>query len=99
MCIDDPCLGAAVYRLDDLARLKTFEIPVRKARRPRKVWLGEDSTIIVAGSDHGTVYVYDRRHGNLLDQLTTGSEDWIQTVTVCNAVEFPVCFLISFIGI
>jgi hypothetical protein len=53
-----------------------------KKRQAHQVSFAEDCSIIVSGSDHGIVYVFDRRSGATLDELQTDSNDWIQTVLV-----------------
>jgi hypothetical protein len=59
---------------------------VTKSQRPRQVSFGEDCGIIISGSDHGVVYVFDRRSGETLDELRIDCKDWIQTVKVGIAV-------------
>ncbi|KAJ7809353.1 hypothetical protein B0H13DRAFT_2385257 [Mycena leptocephala] len=49
--------GAVLYRLHDHRQIKKFPVPVTKQNRPRQVHYGDDSKVIVIGSDHGIVYV------------------------------------------
>lgn len=42
----------------------------------------EDCSKIVIGSDHGFVYVFDRRSGDIIDKLEMGEGGWVQTVIV-----------------
>ncbi|KAJ6579910.1 hypothetical protein B0H10DRAFT_2099315, partial [Mycena sp. CBHHK59/15] len=88
VCIDDPACGVGLYCLDDHHRVKTFDIPVTKQKRPRKVCFADESRVIVCGSDHGIVYVFDRRSGDTLDELRIDASDWVQTIatTDCNGV-------------
>jgi hypothetical protein len=81
-CIDEPTEGVALYRLDSGARIRTFPIRVTRSERPRQVSFTEDCSVIVSGSDHGVVYVFDRRSGDVVDRLRLDADDWIQTVTV-----------------
>jgi hypothetical protein len=49
--------------------------------------------VIVSGSDHGIVYVFDRRSGERLDELQVDAGDWVQTVLVrltCHFRDTPV---------
>ncbi|KAJ7501704.1 quinon protein alcohol dehydrogenase-like superfamily, partial [Mycena galericulata] len=63
-CLDDPFQGVALYRLDDEHRVKTFEIKTTKSyARPRQVCFADDGSCVVSGSDHGTVYIFDRWTG------------------------------------
>jgi hypothetical protein len=86
-CIDDPAQGAALYRLQSGAKVKTY--PVKKTRnmRERQVVFAEDCSLIVIGSDHGIVYVFDRRSGNILDKLEVSRGNWVQTITVSGHCE------------
>ncbi|KAJ7120068.1 WD40-repeat-containing domain protein [Mycena epipterygia] len=85
-CIDDPFEGAALYRLDDENRVRTFSIAVTKAfGRPRQIRFAEEGAAVVSGSDHGVVYVFETRSGDLLDKLRIGAaEDWLQTIATAD---------------
>ncbi|KAK0458333.1 WD40-repeat-containing domain protein [Desarmillaria tabescens] len=82
-CLDDPAQDVALYQLSDGVRVKTFPIGATKVPRPRQVAFAENCRAIVSGSDHGIVYVFERRDSNV-HQLDTGTEDHIQTVTAAN---------------
>ncbi|KAE9402074.1 hypothetical protein BT96DRAFT_918442 [Gymnopus androsaceus JB14] len=77
--IDDPAQGIGLYRMD-CTRLRTFPVKVHKTWRPRQICFGEDCKLIISGSDHGVVYVFDRRSGEAVDELTVGRNEWVQTV-------------------
>jgi len=49
--------------------------------RPRQIAFVDDCQTIVSGSDHGVVYIYDRRSGKILDELKSG-KGRIQSLTV-----------------
>ncbi|KAJ7777997.1 WD40-repeat-containing domain protein [Mycena maculata] len=80
VCIDDTEHGAILYRLDDHQRVKTFPVPVTQAKRPQQVRFLDDSRAIVIGSDHGIVYIFDRRTGDIIDKLAVRGESWVQTL-------------------
>jgi hypothetical protein len=42
----------------------------------------EDDKVVVGGSDHGKVYVFDRRSGQNLDQLPHEDGGMVQTISV-----------------
>ena len=73
-CIDDPAQGAALYRLQSGVKVKTYPVTVTRSMR--------DCSLIVIGSDHGFVYVFDRQSGNVLDKLEISGGNWFQTITV-----------------
>ncbi|KAJ6559598.1 hypothetical protein B0H19DRAFT_1260311 [Mycena capillaripes] len=93
VCIDDPQFGAILYRLHDHQQLKKFPVPVTKQNRPRQVRYGDDSKVIVIGSDHGTVYVYDRCSGKLVGKLSSKSQDWVQTIATADCNGVPTIFV------
>ncbi|KAJ7037649.1 WD40-repeat-containing domain protein [Mycena alexandri] len=81
-CVDDPTQGVALYRLDNNNRVKTFEVKVTKTHpRARQVCFADDGSVIVSGSDHGVLYIFDRWTGEAIDELAIGPVDWLQTVT------------------
>ena len=43
---------------------------------------GEDGKVVVGGSDHGVVYVFDRRTGSRLDILRHADAGLVQTIAV-----------------
>ena len=51
-------------------------------RYPKQVAFGEHNSIIVGGSDHGTVYVFDHDTSGPLDLLHHSDCGLVQTITV-----------------
>ena len=49
--------------------LQNFQTKKTKDKSSKQVAFGEDSQVVVGGSDHGVVYVFDRKTGEILDQL------------------------------
>jgi hypothetical protein len=45
--------------------------------------------VIISGSDHGVVYVFDQRTGETIDQLRIDHSDWVQTVKVSTGACLP----------
>ncbi|KAF7339056.1 WD40 repeat-like protein [Mycena venus] len=91
VCIDDIDFGAVLYRLDDHQRVKTFHVP-NEDKRPRQVRFVDDSKTIVIGSDHGVIYVFDRRTGIAIDKLTVKGMGWIQTIATVDCNGIPTIF-------
>lgn len=88
-CVDDPFQGTVLYRADTETRVRTFNVKLTKAAaRPRQVCFADDCSSVVSGSDHGLVYVFDRRTGEVTDTLRVDANDWVQTVTVRLGVVF-----------
>ncbi|KAJ7175070.1 quinon protein alcohol dehydrogenase-like superfamily [Mycena crocata] len=82
-CIDDVFEGPALYRLNDEHRVRTFGVESTKALevRPRQIRFADEGGMVVSGSDHGIVYVFETRTGEILEKLRIGAPDWIQTIT------------------
>ncbi|KAJ7140582.1 WD40-repeat-containing domain protein [Mycena crocata] len=92
VCIDDLESGAILYRLDDHQRVKTFRIPVGEDLRPRQVRFVDDCRHIVIGSDHGAVYIFDRRTGDPIDKLIMHGKDWVQCIATTDSSGVPTIF-------
>ncbi|KAJ7079232.1 hypothetical protein B0H15DRAFT_804502 [Mycena belliarum] len=90
LCMDEPSTGVNIYRLDRRELVKSFPVKVTKpAMRSRQVAFVDEHKkeykSVVSGSDHGMVYVFDRRSGDV-EVLKVHADDWVQTVA---AVECP----------
>ncbi|KAK7451278.1 hypothetical protein VKT23_012618 [Stygiomarasmius scandens] len=70
-CVDT-VPSCALYRLDNIARIKVFDVPQTKPSQnwPKQVAFAESCRFVVSGSDHGLVYVFDRRSGELVQKLS-----------------------------
>jgi hypothetical protein len=81
LIINDVSKGVAIYKLSTTDRIKTFEVPCM-TRRLHFVTFHDGNSAIVIGSDHGKVYVFDRRTGNVIDTIDIGVRDWLQSIAV-----------------
>ncbi|KAK7019447.1 hypothetical protein VNI00_018057 [Paramarasmius palmivorus] len=80
-CVDTILGGAALYRSSDNAKIQEFIVPRRKEQAfPKQVAFAEGDKVIISGSDHGLVYVFDRRTGRHIQVLETGTDSWVQSV-------------------
>ncbi|KAF5366414.1 hypothetical protein D9758_009811 [Tetrapyrgos nigripes] len=77
--LDDTLQGVALYKLSGSERVKTFAVETNE-RRSRNVCFHDGRKAIVTGSDHGDVYVFDRRTGEVNDIIHVGCKDWVQLV-------------------
>lgn len=50
--------------------------------RPKQVAYGEDGKVVVAGSDHGVVYVFGKKDASTLDRLMHPEGGLVQALTV-----------------
>lgn len=86
MILDDVLQGVALYKMSATDRLKTFSVPCTQ-RRSRNVAFHDGGKTIVTGSDHGNVYLFHRRTGEIDDVIDIGVKDWVQSITVSNDCE------------
>jgi WD40 repeat protein len=81
LIVDDVSQGVAVFKLSTTDRLKTFDVPFTTSRL-RTVAFHDGNSAIITGSDHGKVYVFDRRTGDVIDTIDIGIKDWVQSIAV-----------------
>lgn len=80
--IDTVTNGFGLYQLDNVNWKRNFTTGTPTRKVPKQVAFGEDSRIVVGGSDHGAVYVFDRKTGSPLHILRHSDNGSVQTVTV-----------------
>ena len=75
--------GIALFKNAQRVRQRTYQIPsMQTERKRRKVALLEDGSGLMSGSDHGLVYIFNRRTGRI-DQLQVGGTgEWVQSMEV-----------------
>lgn len=81
--MDDVVDGFSLYRTDKSMWLRSFHTGIPLVKKPKQVAFGENSKAVVGGSDHGAVYVFDRRTGSQIDVLPHAKKGMVQTVSVC----------------
>ncbi|KAF7972155.1 hypothetical protein HWV62_18806 [Athelia sp. TMB] len=80
--VDDATGSFALYDLEEgtlIRRLGTEIIP--RNQHPKQVAFGENGRIVVGGSDHGIVYVFDKDTGACMATLVAGGGDAVHTIT------------------
>ena len=80
--MDNAVDGFDLYNLETGLFMHNFPTGIPKKRYPKQVAFGEDARVVVGGSDHGAVYVFDRKTGKTLDVLFHAEEGLVQTITV-----------------
>ncbi|KAK0479120.1 WD40-repeat-containing domain protein [Armillaria novae-zelandiae] len=88
-CLDLPDEGAALYKVGDGTRIRTFPVPVKKSARPRQVTFAEECRVVISGSDHSIVYAFDRSSEEA-EMLVTGNVERVQTVMATELDGTPV---------
>jgi hypothetical protein len=80
--IDNVSDGFDLHQLDNSAYVRTFLTRDSNGTVPKEAVFGEDARIIIGGSDHGKIYIFDRRTGKNLQVLDHGDRSIVQAVTV-----------------
>jgi hypothetical protein len=80
--VDNARNGFDLHQLDNATYIRTFPTGSPIKVLPKQVAFGEESRVIVGGSDHGAVYVFDRKTGKPLQVLHHADRGLVQTVTV-----------------
>ncbi|KAF8166115.1 hypothetical protein K438DRAFT_1775297 [Mycena galopus ATCC 62051] len=82
-CVSDPYNGPALFRYANRTRTNLFEVPRERQGGPcaSDVCFGEKGSIIVTGSDHGKIYIFDVRSGDTVQELETSRAKRVKAVT------------------
>ncbi|KAI6124732.1 hypothetical protein EDD16DRAFT_1517372 [Pisolithus croceorrhizus] len=80
--IDNAMNGFTLYPLDREDPIRYFVTEPQSVPIPKQVAFGEESKIIVGGSDNGSVYLFERRTGQMLAKLAHSKTGLVQTITV-----------------
>ena len=81
--IDNGASGFELYKIDSSTATRLYEIDsYTKKQVGRQVKFGDDDEIILGGSDHGKVYVFDVKTGRPVDVLWHNNCSAVQTLTV-----------------
>ncbi|KAJ3990907.1 hypothetical protein F5050DRAFT_1906032 [Lentinula boryana] len=90
--LDDVAQGVALFKMAGSERVKTFEVP-HKECRSRNVAFHDGTSTVISGSDHGNVYAFDRRTGDVIDMIYVGVKDWVQSILTVEASGVPLLFV------
>ena len=82
--VDNATDGFSLYDLETGKFIRKFPTGVPKKTHPKQVTYGEGNRIVVGGSDHGAVYVFDRKLGKPLDVPHHANQGPVHTVMVSN---------------
>ena len=82
--IDNARNGFDLHHLDNAAFVRTFPTGNPTKPVPKQVAFVKDSRVVVGGSDHGAVYLFDRKTGKPVQVLHHADKGLVQTSTVRN---------------
>jgi hypothetical protein len=80
--VDSVINGFDIYQLDNGTWKRNFTIGHSSRKMPKQVVFGEGSKVVVGGSDHGVVYVFDRKTTSSIQVLRHSDRGMVQAVTV-----------------
>ena len=81
--MDNARNGFSLYHLDGGASIQEYVTGTPRRTYPKQVDFAEGSQVVVGGSDHGMVYVFDQKTGKVLQKLHHGKDELVQTIAVC----------------
>jgi outer membrane protein assembly factor BamB len=81
--VDNAIDGFTLYRLaGDEEPVRTFVTPPPSVSVPKQVAFGAEGRLVVGGSDNGSVYIFERKTGKLLETLRHSNAGLVQTIAV-----------------
>ena len=80
--IDNVAQGFLLYTLEDMQFLREYPTGKPTKRFPKQVEFGKDSRVLVGSSDHGTIYVFDRKTELMVETLQHEDDGLSQALTV-----------------
>jgi len=81
--IDNVGTGFDVYKMDSGTLVRTLETGRAKKTFPKGVAFANNSRAVVGGSDHGLVYIFERKTGQVLKKLRHSKSGGVETISVC----------------
>ena len=75
--------GITLLKNMQKVRQRTYTIPsVQDERKGRAVALVENGSVLISGSDHGLIYLFNRRAATTDKLKVAEGQDWVQTFEV-----------------
>lgn len=75
--------------MDSGTLVRTLETGRAKKTFPKGVAFANNSRAVVGGSDHGLVYIFERKTGKVLDKLRHSKNGGVETISVCVSIHRP----------
>ena len=80
--VDNAHSGFDLRELSTGGYIRTYPTGTPSRRLPKQVTFGENAKSVVGGSDHGVVYIFERKTGVLRESLPHQNGGLVQTVAV-----------------
>lgn len=98
--VDNVTDGFDLYRLDTGGFIRTLVVKEAERTHPKGVHFAEAGRLVIGGSDHGRVYIFDRKTAKILKTLKHAGKGGAETLAVSHSqtVILPIydMFLIRF---
>ncbi|KAG1775120.1 hypothetical protein EV702DRAFT_1047226 [Suillus placidus] len=79
--VDNATNGFTLYRLEgDEEPVRTFVTAAPSASVPKQVAFGAEGRLVIRGSDHGSVYAFERKSGKVFETLRHSNTGLVQTI-------------------
>lgn len=75
--------GFNLYDMRTDTTIATYKMPQSRTTESKSLKFGETGSIVVAGSDEGKAFVFDRMGGNPIGVLQHARRGMVQSITVC----------------
>lgn len=93
--VDNVGNGFDLYKLDSGHFVRTFLTREPVKTYPKGVAFANNCRAVIAGSDHGRVYIFDRKTGRNIKTIKHGKEGGVQIIGVSDLEVFDDAFLIT----
>ncbi|KAG1880913.1 hypothetical protein F4604DRAFT_1578642 [Suillus subluteus] len=81
--VDNATDGFTLYRLEgDEEPVRTFVTAALSVSVPKRVAFGAEGRLVIGGSDHGSVYAFERKSGKVFATLRHSNTGLVQTIAV-----------------
>ncbi|KAG1865293.1 hypothetical protein F4604DRAFT_1586174 [Suillus subluteus] len=81
--VDNATDGFTLYRLEgDEEPVRTFVTAAPSVSVPKQVAFGAEGRLVIGGSDHGSVYAFERKSGKVFATLCHSNTGLVQTIAV-----------------
>jgi hypothetical protein len=80
--VDNGDDGFELYQLDNCEFIRSFSVGRYSVRRPKEVGFGERGRVVIGGTEHADVCIFDKSSGTLLDTLNHGGDEMMHTIAV-----------------
>jgi hypothetical protein len=93
--VDNVGTGFNIYKMDSGILVRTLETGRAKKTFPKGVAFADNSRAVVGGSDHGLVYIFERKSGQVLKTLRHSKSGGVETISVCLCIFSSQVFMVT----